>query len=274
MHAQGLLNVEAHYARGKMLGGSSARNNMTCKFPDQWPSPITYAFPLDHPGTNGSYEMWASQVGDDSYIYDNFLRYLKKHQNFSLPNASKRFANATPSFDDTFLGTKGPVDVIFPNYAGGLGSWVMEGLKAVGMYAINGFQSGELIGSSYVLATINYDDNTRESSETAYLQSSLETGNGNLIIFPLTLGKKVLFDENKKAIGAVVNTQGLEYTIDVTREVILSAGTFQSPQLLMVSGVGPSETLNKHGIEVIADRPGVGQNMSVCKNFKTRSVYI
>lgn len=208
--------------------------------------------------------MWAAQVGDDNYTYQNFLPYFKKHQNFTQPDSSRRLANATPSYDESFLGTQGPLDVIFPNYAGAFGTWVAKGLQALGMYAINGFQSGELIGSAYALASIIYDQNIRESSETAYLQPVLETGNQNLIIFPLTLGKKVLFDESKKAVGAIVNTQGLEYSINVTREVILSAGSFQSPQLLMDSGVGPADVLTQHGIEVIADRPGVGQNMSVC----------
>ena len=51
------------------------------------------------------------------------------------------------------------------------------------------------------------------------------------------------------------------YTLAAKREVVVCAGAFQSPQLLMVSGIGPSETLSRHGIPVIADRPGVGQNM-------------
>lgn len=74
--------------------------------------------------------------------------------------------------------------------------------------------------------------------------------------------KRLIFDEEKKAIGVLVSTRGGEsYAIGVNKEVILSAGAFQSPQLLMVSGVGPAEHLNEFGIEVIANRPGVGQNL-------------
>ena len=54
---------------------------------------------------------------------------------------------------------------------------------------------------------------------------------------------------------------GNTVTLSATKEVIISAGAFQSPQLLMVSGIGPSEQLEAHGIDVIANRPGVGQNM-------------
>ena len=53
------------------------------------------------------------------------------------------------------------------------------------------------------------------------------------------------------------------YTLSARKEVVVSAGAFQSPQLLMVSGIGPLETLTKYGIPIVADRPGVGQNMWV-----------
>jgi len=219
--------------------------------------------PVDHSSTAGAYDMWADIVGDDSYTYDNFYPYFMKSQNFTPPNQSKRLANATPSYNESVLGTSGPLSTIFPNYAGAFGTWVEKGLAAIGITPINGFQNGKLIGSSYSLATINYDENIRDSSETSFLQSSLIKENPNLIIFPLTLAKKILFDGNKTATGVEVDTGGLSYTINVNREVILSAGVFQSPQLLMVSGIGPASVLNQYGIQVLADRPGVGQNMTV-----------
>jgi 5'-oxoaverantin cyclase/versicolorin B synthase len=83
----------------------------------------------------------------------------------------------------------------------------------------------------------------------------------NLNIYTRTLVKKVLFDENKKATGIIVNTDGFEWQIGAKKEVILSAGVMRSPQLLMVSGIGPKETLESLNIPVLADRPGVGQNL-------------
>ncbi|KAL9119762.1 MAG: hypothetical protein Q9187_003686, partial [Circinaria calcarea] len=83
----------------------------------------------------------------------------------------------------------------------------------------------------------------------------------NYMVYQSTMTKKILFDANKKATGVIVDTQGRIYTLSATKEVILSAGVFGSPQLLMVSGVGPARTLQQYGIPVIADRPGVGQNM-------------
>ena len=219
----------------------------------------------DHAGTAGAYANWATMVGDDSYQYENFYPYFKKSQDFSPPDQSKRFANATPQYDATALGKGGPLSVIFPNYAGSFGTWVQKGLTAVGMNPINGFQSGKLIGSAYALATINFTVNTRESSETAFLQPALQKAKPNLIVFPSTLAKQILFDANKKVTGAQVDTGGLKYILKASKEVILSAGSFQSPQLLMVSGIGPAATLKKHGISVLADRPGVGQNMTVSR---------
>jgi len=83
------------------------------------------------------------------------------------------------------------------------------------------------------------------------------------MVYPHTKATKIMFDSSnpRKANAVTVSTQGLEYTISATREVILSAGVFHSPQLLMLSGIGPRTTLESHGITVIADLPGVGQNL-------------
>lgn len=242
----GLLNASVHYARGKALGGCTARNYMAY-----------------HIGTIESYEKWADQVGDDSYTYDGLLPYFQKSLNFTPPGPS-RAANATPSYDEASLGSGGgPLSVTFSNYANAMSSWVEKGFAAIGIKPIQGFTSGALNGSAYVLETINAADQTRESSETAFLQPALEST--SLTVYQSTLAKKVLFDLEKTANGVLVESDGVEYTLSARKEVIVSAGAFQSPQLLMVSGVGPKATLQKHNIPVVADRPGVGQNMWVSR---------
>ncbi len=87
-----------------------------------------------------------------------------------------------------------------------------------------------------------------------------ETTERSLKVFTQTMATKVLF-HGKQATGVAVNSLGLNYVLSASKEVILSAGTFQSPQLLMLSGIGPAATLQEHGIDVLVDRPGVGQNM-------------
>lgn len=210
-------------------------------------------------GSKKSYDMWAEEVGDSSYKWDSLLPYFKKSLDFSPPDRSKRADNATAEYDRESIGNGGPVSVTFSNYAQAFASWVQKGMAEIGIKPIKGFTSGELFGSSYVLETIQAKTQIRESSETGFLQPALKRG--NLFVFPQSLAKKIVFDDKKTATGVVVNTEGKQYTLSAKKEVIVSSGAFQSPQLLMVSGVGPAETLQKYGIPVVADRAGVGQNM-------------
>jgi len=86
----------------------------------------------------------------------------------------------------------------------------------------------------------------------------------NLKVYINTLAKKIEFDSQKRATGVVVQSRPIgvfTYKLRARKEVILSAGAFQSPQLLMVSGIGPREELEKHKIPVLVERPGVGQTM-------------
>ena len=218
-----------------------------------------------HRATEGSYQMWADQVGDSSYTFKEWLPYFEKSLRYTPPDPDKRPTNATPQVDLHNLDTgKGPLSVTFSNWAQVASSWVETGFEAIGISPINGFTSGKLLGSSYVLETINASTQTRDSSETSFLRSAL--GSYNLTVYQSTLAKRILFDENKKAVGVQVDSQGLPYVLSARKEVISSAGVFQSPQLLMVSGIGPAATLQKHQIPVLTNRPGVGQNMWVCKS--------
>lgn len=208
-------------------------------------------------GTKGSYQKWANMVGDKSYTYDNWLPYFEKSLNFTPPDMSKRALNATPHYDSSSLGRGGPLSITFPNYAQAISSWVQKGMQEVGIAVSNGITSGVLMGSSYVIATLQ-GDQKRESSETAFLTPA--SSRSNLRIYTKTMAKKVVFSD-KTAKGVLASTGSQQYTLTATREVILAAGAFQSPQLLMVSGVGPAATLSKYNIPVVADRPGVGQNL-------------
>ena len=211
--------------------------------------------------TKDAYKRWADQVEDQSYTFDNLLPYFEKSLDFTPPDSSKRFANATPQFDLSNLGKGGPLSVTFSNYAQAIASYVQKGLQELGINPINGLTSGELLGSSYVMNTIQPKNQQRESSETGFLRPALERT--NLKVYPMTMAKKILFDSDKAAIGVSVDTENEDYVLSAKKEVVVSAGAFQSPQLLMISGVGPAATLKKHNIPIVAERPGVGQNMQV-----------
>ncbi|KAL8713854.1 MAG: hypothetical protein Q9220_001999 [cf. Caloplaca sp. 1 TL-2023] len=237
----GAFNEIIHYARGKALGGSSARNYMAY-----------------NRGTVGTYQKWADEVGDQSFAFENIQQYFKKSLNFTPPDLQKRGVNATPQYDLSTLNHGGPLDITYSNYPQRISTWVQKGMQAIGILPQNGFTSGSLNGSSWVIDTINHTLGIRESSETAFLRPAL--GRPNLRIYNQTLAKKVLFSRDV-AKGVRVDQGGHQFSVAARKEVIISCGTFQSPQLLMVSGIGPAATLKRFNISLVADRPGVGQNL-------------
>ncbi|KAK7973251.1 alcohol oxidase [Apiospora saccharicola] len=208
----------------------------------------------------GTYQMWADQVGNESYEFKNFLPYFEKSLNFTPPNTELRFPNSTPSYDASVLGDgSGPLHISFPNYAQVIATWAVRGLEAIGIPVIDGFNSGKLLGQSYSVFTIDPSKGIRDSSETSFLRKGLEYD--TYTVYPLTLAKRILFDDQKRATGVVVDTQGAEYTLPANKEVILSAGFVGSPQLLQVSGIGPRDLLAQHDIPVVAELPAVGQGL-------------
>lgn len=133
-----------------------------------------------------------------------------------------------------------------------------KALLSLGLNKTSEFDSGKLMGTHYTQTFINAKDQTRSASDE-YIRTALD--NEKLAVYANTQAQKILFDGNKTATGVRVQSTAITYDIHASKEVIVSAGAFHSPQLLMVSGVGPKETLDKFDIDIIADRPGVGQNM-------------
>ena len=201
-------------------------------------------------------------MGDDSYQLSQFKPYYDKAVTFTPPLANLRAANGTPEYDSD-IGNQGPLSVTFGHYAQAFTSWAQAAFKQLGISPIKGLTGGQLIGSSYQLLAINAQTAVRDSSETSYLRK-VGLPRSNLIVYQSTLAKRIIFDASKKATGVEIDigATGREtFILSANLEVILSAGVFQSPQLLMVSGVGPAATLKQYNIPVVADIPGVGQKM-------------
>ncbi|KAJ5033354.1 uncharacterized protein L3040_008472 [Drepanopeziza brunnea f. sp. 'multigermtubi'] len=238
----GAQNRKIHYARGKCLGGSSARN-----------------FMIYQRGTKESYQQWADAVGDDSYTFDNLFPYFQKSVKFTPPGPS-RAENASAEYNAAaFSSTGGPLEVSYANYAGPFSSYIEGALNEIGMADAPDFNSGSLMGAQYCSSTISPSAQARESSQTSFLDAAKDRS--NLKVYSVTTAQKILFDSSKKATGVSVKSNGITYTINARKEVILSAGAFQSPQLLMLSGIGPAAALQKFGIKVLSNLRGVGQNM-------------
>ena len=206
--------------------------------------------------------MWADLVNDSSYIFSNLLPYFAKGVHYTPPQTNKRPANASvPSPPPgTYSSNGGPLEVGYINGPLPWGSWTKLAFEELGFKVLPDFNSGQLLGTQYTPQTIA-PDMTRSSSQASFLDAAIASGRQNLLTYVRTMAKRILFDANKKATGVQVTTYGVPYIISARKEVILSAGAIMSPQLLMVSGIGPSATLEKFNIPVISDLLGVGQNL-------------
>jgi choline dehydrogenase len=204
----------------------------------------------------GAHMMFADAVGDNSYLYHNILKYYGKTMDFTPPDNEERFANATPMYDPKDTSVGGGISVSYAAYAQSWSTWLSLGLDAIGIKKVNAFINGNLLGQSFHMNTIDHASGMRSSSEAAYLRPVLSRK--TLALFDNTMVQRIIFNHRKEAIGAQIGSRCI---ISARKEVLLSAGVFQSPQMLMVSGVGPKDLLHSLDIHVVADRPGVGQNL-------------
>ncbi|CAG7938746.1 unnamed protein product [Penicillium olsonii] len=239
----GANNREIHYARGKCLGGSTASNGL-----------------IYQRGTKGSYKAWADMVNDPTFEWENILQYFERSVRFSPPDTSKRLSNATTSYNAKVFSQSSngsSIDVSYLNAVAPFSTWLFKALEAVGIAKVDDFNSGELLGAQYSSSTVSPSSEQRSSADYIIAGSRSST----LRVCAHTLVEKVLFDDDKHAVGVQAAYKNASVTITARKEVILSAGAFQSPQILMLSGIGPTDTLSSLHIPIVAESPGVGQNM-------------
>ncbi|KAL2830676.1 GMC oxidoreductase [Aspergillus pseudoustus] len=245
----GANNRRIHYCRHKTFGGSSAANAQIYQRPDV-----------------GTMNRWAELVQDDSYNFSQVLPFYQRTPTFHPPNNALRPRNSSADYNpNAFLASGEPLHVSYPIDSIVFSTWMARGMQAIGIPEIQDFNSGRLLGAQWCPFTVRPSDRTRCSSEAAFRgRANNDDLLATLTLYKLTMGKRVLFDDDRRATGVQVNTKGDaagDYTLYADREVIVSAGAFQSPQLLMVSGVGPAEVLSTYDIPQIVDLPGVGQSL-------------
>lgn len=212
--------------RGKVMGGSSAINGM-----------------LYVRGQARDYDTWA-QMGCRGWSYDDVLPYFKKSEN--------REAGA-----DEYHGVGGPLHVAMPTTRYEALDKVIEGGGELGYPMNNDYNARSQDGFSYYQLT--QKNGLRFSAKNAYI-NPIRKLRENLTIEVNAFAQRVIFD-GTRASGVVIRQAGQERTISARREVILSAGAIQSPQLLELSGVGQGDHLKALGVDVVHDLPGVGENL-------------
>ena len=221
--------------RGKVLGGSSSINGMF--------------YMRGHPR---DYDTWR-QMGCEGWGYADVLPYFKRME-------------TSWRGEDKYHGGSGPLHVQPIDTRLLLHDPLMETAKNVG-YPVSDDLSGEL-PEGFSKGEVTIDRRGRRASAyRAYLHPVLKRP--NLTLEPEALTTRVLI-ESGRAVGVEISHEGELRQVRAQREVILSGGAFNSPQLLMLSGIGPADQLIQHGIRPIVDLPGVGKNLSEHPNCMMR----
>ncbi|XP_037298051.1 glucose dehydrogenase [FAD, quinone] isoform X2 [Manduca sexta] len=221
-----------HMTKGKMAGGSSGAN---------------YMFYVR--GNKRDYDEW-EENGLQGWSWDSVLPYFLKSERLRSEEIL-----ASPSAG--LHGTDGYLGVTRPLWQGRVEN-DLEAFKENGHEILIDTNGYEQLG--YSLPTYTVDNKIRQSTSVAFLRPIKDRK--NLRVLTKTYCRKILFDENMRAIGVEVKLpNGNIENLMADKEVILSGGAFNSPHLLMLSGVGPKKHLDEMGIQVLHDSPNVGKNM-------------
>lgn len=212
-------------SRGKVLGGSSS---------------INFMFYVR--GNPHDYDHWQS-LGNPGWSYQNVLPYFKKSEQ------QQRGASE-------FHGVDGELSVTDPISPNVVSKCFIDAAIAFGYDYNPDFNGKQQEGVGLYQLTVK--DGKRHSAAAAFLVPILDRS--NLTVTTGALVTRLLF-EGTRAVGVEYLHEGMLHQIRVDREVILSAGTFDSPKLLMLSGIGDAAYLQSMGIPVVVDLPGVGQNL-------------
>ena len=220
-----LNNRKIYCPRGKVLGGSSAINLM-----------------IYIRGNPHDYDRW-QELGNPGWSYQDILPYFKKSEN------QQRGASE-------FHGTDGELSVTDSIAPTTISQRYIDAAMALGYHYNPDFNGAGQSGVGRYQYTIK--DGKRHSTAAAFLVPILQRP--NLTVTTRALVTRLLF-EGTRAVGVEYLREGMLHQIGVNQEAIVSAGAFDSPKLLMLSGIGDAKHLQAQGISVVVDRPGVGQNL-------------
>jgi choline dehydrogenase len=220
------LNDRVMYQpRGKVLGGTSSINGM-----------------IYMRGNHADYDEWR-QRGCEGWDWDSVLPYFRK-------------AEDNERGDSEFHGSGGPLRVSNQPYEWEIGKLLLEACIQAGIKPNPDFNGAQQEGCGYYQTTTK--DRRRWSTAAAYLRPARKRS--NLIVQTHAHATRVLI-ENGRAVGVEYRSpQGLR-TARASGEVIVSGGAYGSPQLLLLSGIGPAQHLQDMGVKVLHDLPGVGSNL-------------
>ncbi len=222
----GLNHRRMYCPRGRVLGGSSSINGM-----------------IFVRGHAEDFNAWSELPGLEDWSYESCLPYFRRSE--SRPNG-----------DQALRGDDGPMLIQKAPGQGELNEAWLQAVLEAGYRTSDDFNGINQEGAGHFDASIH--GGRRMSTARAYLDECSDRQ--NLTILPHALTTKILI-ENGRAVGVEVSRGRSVERLYANAEVIVSAGAINSPQLLMLSGIGPADHLNAHDIVVVNDLPGVGENL-------------
>ena len=216
---------DLYWPRGKTLGGSSSINAM-----------------IYIRGHRSDFDAWAD-MGCDGWSYADVLPYFKRSEDSSR--------GATP-----YHGTGGPMRVERPRDAHAVMRAFVAAAAEAGYPETDDFNGPDQEGAGFY--DLTQKGGRRVSAAAAFLKPALRRP--NLTVWTHAHVRRVVFEDGQ-AVGVELDSGGETVTARCRREVVLCGGAINSPQTLMLSGIGDARHLRERGVEVVADRPGVGQNL-------------
>ena len=238
-------NKEYSMPRGKLLGGSSGINYL-----------------MYVRGSKNDYDGWAYMADDKTWGWEGLVPYFKKHQKLDQTELKSKDVQFMPHAEiEKWHGQNGPIHTSFND-------WYMpiEEEFAEAAHAVTGTKktvqdawSGDHLGFYSSLGAVDRSDNagTRSYAATGYIKPNLHRS--NLKVLVEAHATKIILD-GKTAKGVAFVHNGQTYEALVKKEVILSAGVIQTPQLLELSGIGDPVVLEKAGLHCVVENKGVGAN--------------
>ncbi|RMJ10396.1 hypothetical protein CDV36_009977 [Fusarium kuroshium] len=238
---QGLKGRSLPWPRGRILGGTSALNYMA------W-----------NRASKDDYDAWEA-LGNEGWGWEGLLPFFKKSETFHPPSSHVQKLQNVSHDADTF-GSSGPIQVSYPTDYSPTHSLWHPTLNAVGVETNSSHLGGSNVGVWTCVNAVDPRSATRSFS-TGYCSDA----RSNLHILTNATVNEIVLQEfeggGHVATGVRFSCKGQEHTVSASREVILSAGTIKSPQILELSGIGNPKVLAQAKVPVKVDSPTVGENL-------------
>ena len=231
----GLNGRSLRWPRGRVLGGSSSINGL-----------------LYVRGQPADYDHWR-QLGNTGWGWEDVAPFFKRAESYA-------------GGDPAVRGRSGPLTVSDSAVRREVVDRYLEAAVNAGYPRNSDYNGASQEGVGHFQLTMR--NGRRCSSAVAYLGPA--KGRGNLTVLTNAPTERVVF-EGRRAVAVEARIRGTNTTIRARKEIVLSAGAIGSPQILMVSGIGAPDELKTHGIDVVADLPGVGKNLQ--DHLQARPIY-